>query len=69
VVLSRSSVEVGSAEDSSSVVVCAAVVRRLVVEGVGVSVADGVGDVELSPCEVVLSSSSSELVGDAVVED
>jgi hypothetical protein len=43
------------------------VVPRAVVERVGVSEAEGVGDVELSPCELVLSS--SEVVRDAVVGD
>jgi hypothetical protein len=61
-VLSGSSVEVGSAEVSSAVVA----VLRAVVEGVGVSEAEGVGDVELSPCELVLSSSEVAVVETAV---
>jgi hypothetical protein len=57
-VLSGSSVEVGSAEVSSAVVV----VLRAVVEGV----AEGVEEVELSPCELVLSSSEVAVVETAV---
>ena len=56
--LSGSSVEVGSAEVSSAVVV----VLRAVVEGV----AEGVEEVELSPCELVLSSSEVVVVDTAV---
>ena len=56
--LSGSSVEVGSAEVSSAVVV----VLRAVVEGV----AEGVEEVELSPCELVLSSSEVAVVETAV---
>ena len=56
--LSGSSVEVGSAEVSSAVVV----VLRAVVEGV----AEGVEEVKLSPCELVLSSSEVAVVETAV---
>jgi hypothetical protein len=57
-VLSGSSVEVGSAEVSSAVVV----VLRAVVEGA----TEGVEDVGLSPCELVLSSSEVAVVETAV---
>lgn len=53
--------------DSCWVLDSSRVVLRAVVEGVGVSVSDGVGDVELSPCEVVLST--SEVVAEALVDD
>jgi hypothetical protein len=53
--------------DSSRVLDSSLVVLRAVVEGAGVSVSDGVGDVELSPCEVVLST--SEVVAEALVDD
>jgi hypothetical protein len=43
------------------------VVPRAVLEGVGVSEAEGVGDVEISPCEVVLST--REVVVDTAVDD
>jgi hypothetical protein len=72
-VVSISLVEVGSADvsrwvvDSSRVLDSSRVVLRAVVEGVGVSVSDGVGDVELSPCEVVLST--SEVATEAAVVD
>jgi len=68
-VLSSASDEDGSAEVSSAVVDWAAVVvvlRAVVVESVGVSDAEGVGDVELSPCELVLSSSEVAVVETAV---
>ena len=56
--LSGSLVEVGSAVVSSTAVV----VLLAVVEGV----AEGVGDVELSPCELVLSLSEVAVVETAV---
>jgi hypothetical protein len=66
-VVSGSSEEVGSADVSLWVLDSSRVELRAVVEGVGVSVSDGVGDVELSPCEVVLST--SEVAVEAVVDD
>ena len=56
------SVEVGSADVSSSVVVA-----RLVVAEVVVAEVEGAEDVEVSPCELVLSS--REVVEDAAVDD
>lgn len=53
--------------DSCWVLDSSRVVLRAVVEGVGVSVSDGVRDVELSPCEVELST--SEVVAEALVDD
>jgi hypothetical protein len=53
--------------DSSWELGASLVVLRAVVEGVGVSVSDGVGELELSPCEVVLST--SEVVAEALVDD